>query len=89
MDFEQLKYDLKKMIIEECEKEDLVPEDVKDDVLLFSQECVLELDSLDALEISMALQKNYGIKLGDPKAFRREVTTIEALANLIIKEKNG
>jgi len=89
MDLEQLKYDLKKMIIEDCEKEDISPEDVPNDVELFSQESGLELDSLDALEISMGLQKKYGIKLGDPKVFRRTVTTIDALAEMIAKDSNG
>jgi len=89
MDKEQLKIDLKQMIIDECEKEDIEVDDVANDVELFSQESGLELDSLDALEISMALQKNYGIRLGDPKAFRRVITTIDSLADFIVKEKNG
>jgi acyl carrier protein len=89
MELEELKYNLKKMIIEDCEKEDITPEDVPNDVELFSEQSGLELDSLDALEISMGLQKKYGIKLGDPKAFRRAVTTIDALAELIQKDQNG
>ena len=88
MDLEQLKYDLKAMIIEECEKEDITPDDVPNDVELFSEESGLELDSLDALQISMGLQNRYGIRLGDSKEFRRVVTTIDALAELV-KEKNG
>ena len=36
MDIEQLKYNLKSMIIQECEKEDISPEDIADDVELFS-----------------------------------------------------
>ncbi len=86
---EQLKYNLKKMIIDDCEKEDIEPSDVPNDVELFSAESGLELDSLDALEISMALQKHYGIRLGDPKEFRRAVTTIDALAEMITKKQNG
>jgi acyl carrier protein len=89
MELEQLKYDLKKMIIEDCEKEDVTPEDIPDDVEIFSSKSGLDLDSLDALEISMGLQKNYGIRLGDPKAFRRTVTSIEALAHYIIKQRHG
>ena len=89
MELEELKYTLKKMIIDECEKEDITPDDVPNDALLFSDASGLELDSLDALEISMALQKSYGIKLGDPKAFRRVVTTIDALAEIVMKENNG
>ena len=46
-----LKLRLKTMIIEECEKEDITPEELADDVELFSDSSGLELDSLDALQI--------------------------------------
>ena len=88
MDLDELKYNLKEMIITECEKEDLNPDDVANDVELFSDKSGLELDSLDALQISMGLQNNYGIRLADSKEFRRVVTTIDELAKYI-KEKNG
>ena len=89
MNIEQLKYDIKKMIIEECEKEDITPEEVRDDVELFSPDCILELDSLDALQISMGLLKAYDVRLGDSKEFRRNVTTIQKLAEYIQNENNG
>ena len=89
MEIEQLKHDIKQMIIDECEKEDISADKVKDDVELFSDECILELDSLDALQISMGLLKKYDVRLGDSKEFRRNVTTIQKLAEYIIKENNG
>ena len=88
MEIEQLKHGLKEMIISECEKEDITPDEISDSVELFSPESGLELDSLDALQISMSLQKKYGIRLVDPKEFRRVVTTVENLAEFI-KEHNG
>lgn len=89
MDIEQLKLDLKQMIIDECEKEDIEARDIPNDVELFSPESGLELDSLDALTISMALQKKYGIRVADPKAFRRIITTTDSLAVYIQNETNG
>lgn len=89
MDIQKIKYDIKKMIIQECEQDDFEPEDIHDDVELFSSESGLDLDSLDALAISMGLQKMYGVRLGDSKEFRRTVTTIEKLAQYIINEQNG
>jgi acyl carrier protein len=80
---EALKLRLKKMIIEECEKEDFTPEEIADDTLLFSDASGLELDSLDALQISMGLQNQFQIRLGDTKEFRRVVTTINELADFI------
>lgn len=85
---DELKYNLKKMIIDECEKEDIEPEDVSDDVELFSDASGLELDSLDALQISMGLQNKYGIRVGDPKEFRRVVTTINSLAEYVDANKS-
>ena len=81
-----LKLRLKKMIIEECEKDDIEPEEIGDDIELFSDESGLELDSLDALQISMGLQNQFGIRLADTKEFRRVVTTINALAEYIQPE---
>lgn len=88
MDMEKLKLDLKNMIIEECEKDEITAEEIADDVELFSDASGLELDSLDALQISMGLQNKFGIRLGDSKDFRRVVTTIDNLANYI-KEQNA
>ncbi len=88
MDRENLKFNLKKMIIDECEKEDIAPDDIADNVELFSDKSGLELDSLDALQISMGLQNKFAIRLGDSKGFRRVVTTIDALADYI-NEKNA
>ncbi len=86
MDKEELKFNLKKMIIDECEKEDISPENIANDVELFSDASGLELDSLDALQISMGLQNNYGIRLGDSKEFRRVVTTIDNVVEYISKK---
>lgn len=89
MDYEALKLEIKKMIIEVCEKEEFTPEDIADDVELFSPQMGLELDSLDALQISMGLKRDYGVRLGDSKEFRRTVTTINALAQFVQKKTNG
>ena len=88
MNIEKIEQDIKLMIIEECEKEEFSVDDIRDDVELFSDESGLELDSLDALQISMALQKMYGVRLGDSKEFRRNVTTIKKLAKYI-KDENA
>ncbi len=83
---ESLKLRLKTMIFTECDIEDLVPEDLDDDILLFSDESPLGLDSLDALQISMGLQNQFGTRIVDSKEFRRHVTSINALADFIHPE---
>ncbi|MCK5070461.1 MAG: acyl carrier protein [Desulfocapsa sp.] len=81
-----LKIRLKTMIFTECDIEDITPDAFSDDVMLFSDNSELGLDSLDALQISMGLQNQFGTRLVDSKEFRRHVTTIDALADFIQPE---
>jgi acyl carrier protein len=83
---EALKLRLKEMIIAECEKDNITPQEVADNIHLFSDASGLDLDSLDALQISVALLNQFGIRLPDSKSFRRHVTTINELADFIQPE---
>ena len=81
-----LKEDLKKMIVTECDK-DIEPSSIKDDDILFDPKHPLELDSLDSLQISMAIQNDYGIRLTDPKEARRVMESVNSLADYIEKNR--
>jgi len=78
---ENLKKELKEKIIEALNLEDLTTEDIKDDELLFGEG--LELDSIDALELIIILDKDYGIKLDDPKKGKKIFESINTMANYI------
>jgi len=80
-----LKLALKQLIIDECEKEIEVDE-VSDTEVLFSPESKLELDSMDALQISMALQKEYNIVVTDSKKLRKVMVSINTLADFVQPE---
>ncbi|MBL4829626.1 MAG: acyl carrier protein [Aliivibrio sp.] len=82
----EFKLRLKTMLIEECDKEEISADEIADDVLLFSDESGLELDSVDGLQISMCLQMHFKVRLVDPKEFRRVVTTINDLADYLQPE---
>jgi len=62
---EELIAKLKEQIIAELNLEDSKAEDINDDSPLFG-EGGLGLDSIDALELIVLLEKNYGIKIEDP-----------------------
>ncbi len=81
-----LKRRLKQMIITECDIDGVSPDALADDMMIFSDTSPLGLDSLDALQISMGLQRQFGTRLVDSKEFRRHVTTIDALADFIQPE---
>ena len=77
-----LKENLKEMIVRECDKE-IDPKSIKDDDIIFNPSHPLGLDSLDSLQISMALQNEYNIRLVDPKEARRVMESINTLAAYI------
>lgn len=77
---EDFKRALKTLIIESCEKEVSVDE-VGDNDPMFGEGTALALDSLDALQVSMEIQKVYGVVLADSKELRRIFTSINALAD--------
>jgi acyl carrier protein len=80
---ETLNRRVKQMILKECDIDHITADDFADDVQIFSDESKLGLDSLDALQISVGLQKEFNIRLPDSKSFRRHVTTINELAEYI------
>lgn len=74
---EELTENLKKQIIEALNLEDLAPEDIDTEAPLFG-DAGLGLDSIDALELILILERDYGIKIapGDGKEVFRSVKTI-------------
>jgi len=80
-----LRLELKEKIIEQLNLEDLSVEDIKNDDFLFGDE--IGLDSIDALELIVMLEKDFGIKLTDPAQGKEVFTSIETLAQFI--EKNA
>ena len=76
----ELRLALKQLIIEACDK-DCDPASITDDELLFGPEAPLQLDSLDALQVSMAIKKQYGLRLPDSKETRRILSSVANLAD--------
>lgn len=77
----ELTQELKERIITQLNLEDISVEDLADDTPLFGDG--LGLDSIDALELIVMLDKSYGIKLADPKEGRKIFETIQTMADYI------
>ena len=78
----QLKNNIKKLIIDNCEL-DIDVNDIDDDLQLFARKSKLELDSIDALQISIAIQNTYGIAIRDSKEMRRVMQSINTFADFL------
>lgn len=81
-----LEQEVKEMIIEVLQLEDISANDIDTDAPLFVEG--LGLDSIDALELGVALQKRYGIALSaDAEDTRRHFVSVRALAALIVHSR--
>ena len=76
-----LKHRLKELLIERLKFEDMTPEDISDDDALFGGG--LGLDSIDALEIVVMLESEFGIKLKNESSARDYFKSIASLADFV------
>ena len=88
----ELKLEIKKLIMVTLNITDVKPEDVDDEKTLFGGDNALSLDSVDAIEIIMAIQRTYGIRIHDQSMARYVIRSVNSIAQFILSEqetKNG
>jgi acyl carrier protein len=83
MDRSQLLHDLKAQIIEQLNLMEMKPEDIGDDAQLFGEE--IGLDSIDSFELIVLMEREYGVKITDPKEGRKILATVSAMADYIME----
>lgn len=77
--------ELKEEIIEVLNLEDMTVEDIDENDALFGE--VLGLDSIDALELIVMLEKKYGIKLANPAAGKEIFKSVATIADYVSKNR--
>ena len=77
---------LKAMVVRECDK-DMEPGEIDAKAQLIGGE--LELDSLDALQIAMAVKTEYGVRIEGGPDGRRAMQSVASLADFIIEAKSA
>ena len=78
----------RRLLIRECDKEDDIDwQSIADDEPLFGQQSRIAMDSLDALQVSLALQQHYGVRIEGAKDGRRILNSIASIAAFIRQKK--
>ena len=86
MDREILKRELKQLVVTECQKNHIQPDQIADDDILIGSAGRLELDSLDALQIALAVKQKYGKRIDGGKETRAALKSINSLADFILAD---
>lgn len=82
----QLEKEIKELIVSSLALEDIRPDDIVTDAPLFVEG--LGLDSIDALELGLALQKRYGVAMSaDSQETRKHFASVQALAAFVAAQR--
>jgi acyl carrier protein len=84
-DLNQIKKTLKELVVRDLSLEDIRPEEIKDNEVLFGEG--LGLDSLDAVEIVVILQRNFGLDVKDMENRKDIFQSIDTLAKYIYENR--
>lgn len=82
MEAQEIIAKLKSQIVSQLNLEEVKPEDIQTDAPLFGDG--LGLDSIDALELIVLLEKNYDVKIADPKEAKAIFTSVKTMAEYIV-----
>ncbi|MFV0477597.1 MAG: acyl carrier protein [Parahaliea sp.] len=87
MDIETLKYELKQLIVDECDV-DISASEIQDDEMLMGELSRLDLDSLDALSISLEIKHRYGKHIDSGNETRTALRSVDTLAQFVADSGN-
>src|SRR5690348_16760389 len=86
-DMNDLRNEIKQLIISSLNLEDVTPEQIVDDAPLFQEG--LGLDSIDALELAVAIERKYRVTIPDEAVGKRVFSSVNALASYVNEQRAG
>ena len=84
---ENLVLELKNLIINTLKLEDVTPGDIEDDAPLFGEG--LGLDSIDALELVLGLEKEFGVIIPDAEVGKKVFQSVRTMAQYVLEQQGA
>lgn len=84
---DDLKLQIKQMIVETLNLKEVNAAEILDNQPLFSGENIITLDSIDGIELIMAIQRKFGVRLDDQNLARNILNTVDSMAEFIATGK--
>jgi acyl carrier protein len=83
---EEIKLEVKKLIIGTLKFENVKPEDILDDVSFFSGENTIKIDSIDVIELVVTIQKKFSVKIDDQNLAKDIINTVNTIAEFVYSQ---
>ncbi len=84
---ELLKTDLKDLILSVCAIQNVRSQDINDDDYLINGQGALQLESIDAVDLAVAIERKYGVRIQDISSAREHMKSVNTLANHIFSKQ--
>ncbi len=85
---EKIKLEVKELVISTLGFENVKPGEILDDVSFFSGENTIKIDSIDVLELVVAVQKRFSVKIDDQNLARNIISTVNTIAEFVSSHNN-
>jgi len=86
-DLQEIKRETKKLILETLNMDPISPDDIRDDVSLLSGENTIKIDSIDVLEVVVAIQRKFNVRINDQNHARMIVDTVNTIAEFVVSQQ--
>lgn len=83
----ELTSEVKKLIVETLNLKEVDPATILDEPSLFTGENTITLDSIDAIELIMAIQRTYSVRLDDQNLARSIMNSVQSISTFIVEEQ--
>lgn len=83
----EIKLEIKRLIIDTLNMGSVNPEEIRDDVPLLSGDNVITIDSIDVIEVVIAIQKRFNVRMDDQNLVRHIVNTVNTLAEFVYAQQ--
>jgi acyl carrier protein len=80
---EEIRLEVKKLIIETLKFENVRPEEILDDVSFFSGENTIKIDSIDVIELVVSIQKKFNVKIDDQNLAKDVINTVNSISEFV------
>jgi len=79
----ELRREIKLLILETLNIKNIQPDDIDDAIPIFSKDSLLALDSIDGIELIMAIQKKYYVRIADQNLARSVLASVNSIAEFV------